>query len=177
MNKTIIEELNGLIPKGVTLYESAVIAKNRETLKEDILKRTKRQISIVMSNYQQALEEFLLSDAVSTDIYQEIVSKSDELLSEMTNYIDEDTGNIKQLFEALGLNSNYGSIISSVTDGSILQAITEIMPKYQAILDDCFENGWRDFIGTESNYEENMATLDDELSNLTIPSSTYIEFY
>ncbi|MGC5927929.1 hypothetical protein [Enterococcus faecalis] len=177
MNNTIIEELNGLIPRGVTLYESAVIAKNRETLKEDILKRTKRQISIVMSNYQQTLEEFLLSDAVSTNIYQEIVSKSDELLSETANYIDKDTGNIKQLFEDLRLNSNHGSIISSVTDEFILQAITEIMPEYQAILDDCFEIDWRDFIGTKSNYEESMATLDDELSNLKIPSSTYIEFY
>ncbi|HDV0865304.1 hypothetical protein [Enterococcus faecalis] len=177
MNNTIIEELNGLIPKRVTLYESAVIAKNREALKEDILKRTKRQISIVMSNYQQALEEFLLSDVVLTDIYQVIITESNQILSEMASDIDEDMGNIKELFEELRLNSDHGSVVSSITDEYILQSITEIMPKYQAILNDCLGNKWGDFIETKSNYEENMATLDDELSNLTIPSSTLLTFY
>lgn len=173
MNNTIIEELNGLIPRGVTLYESAIIAKNRQALKEDIHERTKRQISIVMSNYQQALEQSLLSDTVSTEIYQGIVSKSDEILSEMAsnieNYLREDTGNIEQLFEDINIKFSNGSITSPITDTFILLAIKEFMPKYQVILDECLENIWSDVIEFDITHEENMDTLEEELNYLEIP--------
>jgi hypothetical protein len=173
MNNTIIEELNRLIPIGANLYESAIIAKNRQALKEDIHERTKRQISIVMSNYQQALEQSLLSNAVSTEIYQGIVSKSDEILSEMAsdieNDLEKDKGNIEQLFEYINFKFSDGSITSPITDTFILLAIKEFMPKYQAILDECLENIWSDIIEFDNDHEGNMNSLEEELDYLDIP--------
>ncbi|MGC5927930.1 hypothetical protein [Enterococcus faecalis] len=161
IQNSIKNELDLLATKEITLYESALFSENRQAIKTAVFERTKRQLSIVMSNYQQALEQLLFSDVVSDETYKNIAFEIDDVVSDVARDIKKDKESTEELMEYFsGFNPTDSSIVSSVTDTMVLDAIGYAMTEIQIAFNERFEDLHEHFMNFNTDYEANMDSLD-----------------
>jgi hypothetical protein len=161
LQKSIKKYLQTLSKEGVTPYNSTGFAENRQAIKTAIYERTPKLIAIIIANYQQTLEQVLLSDEVANKIYESVAYEVDEEVSTLANDVGE------ELTEFIStLTPTHSSIIDSVTDTKILDALKYAMTENQAVLNDQFDALHDAIMGKSSDHEANMEALDNN-TNLT----------
>ncbi|HGM4084070.1 TPA: hypothetical protein ACKPEE_001382 [Listeria monocytogenes] len=169
IQNSIKNELDLLATKEITLYESALFSENRQAIKTAVFERTNRQLSIVMNNYQQVLEQLLFSDVVSDETYKNIAFEIDDVVSDVARDIKKDTESTEELMEYFsGFNPTDNSIVSSVTDTMVLDTICRVMTATQMVFNEIFEDLHEHFMNFDSDYEDNMDYL-DKSTDLTTP--------
>lgn len=163
LRKVIQEELTSLVSKEVESYSTIELLKYKLAIGLAIVDSTKEQINIVITNYKEALEQILLSDRVSSLIYDTVISEIDSHFAKISFNTDEP---IKDLLTVYSLENN-NSLASCLTDTIILNTLGDAMHECQSLLSIQFVEVHEVIMQRETNHEENMVSL-AKLTNLAI---------
>lgn len=163
LEKLIVENLELTEAQKNIVHYNIVTSKDKKEVRSIISERIDEQIDIVMKNYKKCIRQALLSEEVTTNIYQQVIYVANNFYLRITDDpIDED-GNVRGNFNPLD-----SFALSSFLDSEVLLALNVALSKYLAVMGETFYELCGLFASFNNWHEEDMEALEKQtdLTNL-----------